>query len=151
MVFCTRQLTLRIVALSQGVRSGILRWSCAAADIASGCRCQVDAVLCLQSIRSISAQIAVEVIKVAAIEGHVGKVPRQQLEEGEDVLLEWVRKNMWVLMKGTACHSIQMGWFQTETICLMALRQQARSYHERMPILTCMTTVLVAASMRACC
>lgn len=48
----------------------------------------------LQDIRSISASIAADVIKVAHAEGHVGRIPAQKLEEGEDALLAWVKCNM---------------------------------------------------------
>lgn len=48
----------------------------------------------LQDIRSISAQIAVDVIKVAADEGHAGREARLELEDGEAALLNWVKQKM---------------------------------------------------------
>eukprot|EP00879_Flechtneria_rotunda_P024431 GHRR01025900.1.p2 GENE.GHRR01025900.1~~GHRR01025900.1.p2 ORF type:complete len:104 (+),score=40.41 GHRR01025900.1:925-1236(+) len=48
----------------------------------------------LQDIRALSAEIAAEVIKVAALEGHVGKVARRQLDKGPHYLLQWIKAKM---------------------------------------------------------
>lgn len=50
----------------------------------------------LQNIREISARVAAEVIKAAGEEGHLGDEAAAQLAKGDEALMAWVRKAMFV-------------------------------------------------------
>jgi hypothetical protein len=49
----------------------------------------------LANIRSISAHVAVEVIKAAAVDEMVAAEPRSRLTRGDAAALRWVKRNMY--------------------------------------------------------